>query len=112
MRSSAGRSAASSGAWLARIPISPPAVRVETWRTSPLKTSPSGVRTSTSNLVSPAIGGLGPGAGFRGDLCASPLHVEAALGQVVVLADEDLAEAAHGLGDGHRLAAAAGELLG
>ena len=53
-RSSVGRSAASSGAWLARMPISPTAVRVETWLTSPLKTSPSGVRTSTSNLLSPA----------------------------------------------------------
>ena len=55
-RSSAGRSAASSGAWLARMPISPTSVRVETWRTSPLKTSPSGVRTSTSNLCSAATG--------------------------------------------------------
>src|ERR1700751_5051805 len=37
------------------MPSSPTAVRVETCRTSPLKTSPSGVRTSTSTMCSAAI---------------------------------------------------------
>src|SRR3954447_14047857 len=53
MRSSVGFSAARSGAWFASTPISPVTVRVETCTTSPLKTSPSGVRTSTSKLCSP-----------------------------------------------------------
>src|SRR4030095_13750459 len=54
MRSSVGFSAARSGAWFASTPISPVTVRVETCTTSPLKTSPSGVRTSTSKLCSSA----------------------------------------------------------
>src|SRR4051795_11873989 len=53
MRSSVGFRAARSGAWFASTPISPVTVRVETCTTSPLKTSPSGVRTSTSKLCSP-----------------------------------------------------------
>src|SRR5215208_2207410 len=42
---------ASSGWWLARMPIEPTVVRVESISTSSLKTSPSGVRTSTGNGV-------------------------------------------------------------
>ena len=41
----------SSGVWLARMPIEPTDVRVETISTSSLKTSPSGVSTSTWNGV-------------------------------------------------------------
>src|SRR5262245_51052728 len=97
------------------MPICPTEVRVETWRTSPRKTSPSGVSTSTSNVLSPAmLEDLGGGACLRvlGDLVDRALHVEGTLGQVVVLAVEDLAEAAHRLGDRHVLSRAAGELLG
>src|SRR5829696_2217223 len=57
-------------------------------------------------------GELGRGPGVLCDLVDPTLHVESALGQVVVLAVEDLAEAADGLGDRHELAAATGELLG
>src|SRR3954451_24529816 len=101
-RSSVGLSDASSGVGLARMPSSPTAVRVETWRTSPLKTSPSGVRTSTSTMCSAAI--VPPRRprplGVGGDLVDAALHVEGALGELVVLAVEDLAEAAHRLVDG------------
>src|ERR1700710_2894079 len=96
------------------MPISPPSVRVETCCTSPSKTSPSGVRTSTSSLCSAATSALRRCRGFGGlgDLVDRALHVEGALGEVVVLAVEDLAEAADGLGDRHVLAGAAGELFG
>jgi len=49
----------SSGWWLARMPIEPTDVRVETISTSSLKTSPSGVRTSAVKVVR-AIGYLSP----------------------------------------------------
>src|SRR4051794_2179527 len=97
------------------MPSSPTSLRVDTMRTSPLQTSPSGVRTSTSIMCSAAtrvLPGLGGGFGVLEDLVDRALHVEGPLGEVVVLAVEDLAEAAHRLGDGHVLAAAAGELFG
>src|SRR4051812_18767611 len=95
------------------MPISPTSVRVESWRTSPLKTSPSGVRTSTSSMCSCAKArSLGFRGGVLGDLVDAALHVEGALGEVVVLAIEDLAEPAHRLRDRHVLAGAAGELFG
>ena len=50
-RSSVGSSVANTGSWPARIPIEPEAVRVETISTSSSNTTPSGVRTSTGNLV-------------------------------------------------------------
>ena len=49
-----GVSAARIGTWLASTPISPVTVLVDSWMTSPLKTSPSGVSTSTVNVCSPA----------------------------------------------------------
>ena len=49
-RSSAGTRRATIGTCLARIPTSPTAVRVESCTSSPLKTSPSGVRTWASSL--------------------------------------------------------------
>src|SRR4051794_34329365 len=49
-RSSVGSSIAISGAWLARMPMEPTPVRVDTISTSSSKTFPSGVRTSTGNL--------------------------------------------------------------
>src|SRR5215218_7956253 len=97
------------------MPSSPTSERVETWRTSPLQTSPSGVRTSTSTMCSAAtVGALRCRAGFGvlEDLVDRALHVEGALGEVVVLAVEDLAEAANGLGNRHVLAGTAGELFG
>jgi hypothetical protein len=48
---------ASSGAWLARMPIEPIVVLVEIICTSSENTSPSGVRTSTGNVLWSAIGG-------------------------------------------------------
>src|ERR1044072_1099677 len=88
------------------MPISPTAVRVEPWRTTPLKTSPPGVRTSTSNGCSPAK--ARPlrrrcGVAVGGHLVDSALHVEGALGELVVLGAEDLAEAAHRLPHRHVL---------
>src|ERR1700709_64728 len=96
------------------MPISPTSVRLDTCCTSPSKTSPSGVRTSTSSLCSAATSALRRcrGLGVLGDLIDRALHVEGALGEVVVLAVEDLAEAADGLGHRHVLAGAAGELFG
>src|SRR4051794_26661624 len=98
--------------WLARMPTSPVAVRVETIWSSPSKMDPSGVRTWASSLFSPAIRLLGLlGLLFLlglllaalalhafvllalllgpGDLVDRALHVEGRLGQVVVGAVED-----------------------
>jgi hypothetical protein len=50
-RSSVGVSIPSSGVWFARMPMEPTSVRVDTISTSSLKSSPSGVSTSTRNLV-------------------------------------------------------------
>src|SRR2546430_2527545 len=128
-RSSVGSSMASSGVWLARMPIDPLAVRVETISTSPSNTWPSGLRISTGNFVRAIAGPARPlGIGLllllrllRGlfaparlghDLVDRALEQEGALGDLVVLALEDLREAADRLGDRHILAARAGELLG
>src|SRR4051812_41633426 len=64
-RSSVGSSIAISGAWLARMPIEPTPVRVDTISTSSSKTLPSGVRTSTGNLFRAIILGLGGLLGLR-----------------------------------------------
>ena len=164
--------------WLARMPIEPTDVRVETISTSSLNASPSGVSTSTWNgvramaylssffssssssdvvlvarrrsarlvvgvvlrlstrsLVVGVVLGLAPGlvlasvvvgllvllvvvllalAAARGrhDVVDRALEQEHALGEVVVLAVEDLAERAHRLADRHVDAGRAGELLG
>src|SRR3954468_1367255 len=55
---------------------------------------------------------LGGRFGVLEDLVDRALHVEGALGEVVVLAVEDLAEAADRLRNRHVLAGAAGELFG
>src|SRR4051812_10596700 len=109
----------------ARMPTSPTAVRVTSICSSPENTSPSGVRTWASSVCSGIALGLGL-LGLLGllallallclgllaldalvllalllgpgDLVDRALHVEGGLGQVVVLAVEDLAEAAHGVG--------------
>src|SRR5689334_18982853 len=99
---------ASSGWWLARMPMLPTAVRVDSISTSSLKASPSGVRTSTVN----GVRGIGLALGALDDLVDRALHEERRLRQVVVLAVEHLAERAYGLADRHVLARRAGELLG
>src|SRR3954464_10439760 len=108
-RSSVGSSMPSSGWWWASTPMEPTRVRVDTISTSSLKTSPSGVRTSTRNFDR-AIAALGL-VGRLDDLVDAALHEERRLGQVVVLAVDDLAEGPHGLVDGHVDAGGAGERL-
>src|SRR5215218_1561063 len=98
-----------SGAWLARTPIEPVVVRVETICTSSSKTFPSGVRTSTGKLFL-AIAPAAPGRLHH--VVDRPLQQEGPLGDVVVLALDDLPEGAHGLVDRHVRAGRAGELLG
>src|SRR5208282_2935401 len=118
-RSSVGSSTPSSGAWCARTPIRPDAVRVETISTSSLNTSPSGVSTSQVNLEcaitvlrDPRIGRCSSLLRLLDDRVDRPLHVEGAFGDVVVAALDDLLEAANRLGDRHVRAGRAGELLG
>src|SRR3954468_4903884 len=101
---------ASSGWWLARMPIEPTTVRVESISTSSLKTSPSGVSTSTRNGVR-AIG-LAVLLRALDDVVDRSLEQERRLRHVVVLALEDLGEAADRLGDRHVRTRRARELLG
>src|SRR5512132_2569696 len=101
----------SSGWWWANTPIEPTVVRVETISTSSLKTSPSGVRTSTLNGVRAISRPLALVRGLDHAVDAA-LHEEGRLGQLVVLAVEDLAERAYGLVDRDVHARRAGELLG
>src|SRR3954471_18095636 len=108
-RSSVGSSMPSSGWWWASTPIEPTVVRVETISTSSLNTSPSGVRTSTRNLVRATASALVRGLD---DLVDAALHEERRLGQLVVLAVDDLAERAHGVVDRDVGARGAGERLG
>src|SRR4051812_42737199 len=99
----------SSGWWFASTPIEPTVVRVETISTSSLNTSPSGVRTSTRNLVRATTSAL---LRSLDDLVDAALHEERRLGQLVVLAVDDLAERAHGVVDRDVRARRAGERLG
>ena len=107
-RSSVGSSVASSGSWFARIPIEPTVVKVESISISSAKTSPSGVSTSTGNLV----WAIDLVLGRLDDLVDRALQEERALGQLVVLAVDDLLEAPDRLGDRHVGARRAGELFG
>src|SRR3954449_13335665 len=99
----------SSGWWLASTPIEPTVVRVETISTSSLKTSPSGVRTSTRNFVRATALALVRGLD---DLVDAALHEERRLRQLVVLAVDDLLEGAHRVVDWDVRARRAGERLG
>src|SRR3954465_2009472 len=99
----------SSGWWLASTPIEPTDVRVETISTSSLNTSPSGVRTSTRNLVRATASALVRGLD---DLVDAALHEERRLRQIVALALDDLAERAHRVVDRDVHARRAGERLG
>src|SRR4051794_10774493 len=98
----------SSGVCCARMPMEPTSVRVDTISTSSLKSSPSGVSTSTLNLEAIPLGLL------RGldHVVDRALQEERGLRHVVVLALDDLVERAHRLGDRDVLARGAGELLG
>src|SRR3954469_19021401 len=108
-RSSVGSSMPSSGWWLASTPIEPTVVRVETISTSSLKTSPSGVRTSTRNFVRATALALVRGLD---DLVDAALHEERRLRQLVMLAVDDLLERAHRVVDRDVRARRAGERLG
>src|SRR3954463_658149 len=90
------------------MPIEPTPVRVETWVTSSLKTSPSGVRTSTLNASCATRSVL---LRSLDDVVDRALEQERRLGHVVVLAVEDLLEAADRLADRHVGARRAGEGL-
>src|SRR5215203_1327750 len=110
------------------MPRPPVSERVETISTSSSKIFPSGVRTSTGKLLlaialravavrAVLVRVLGlvvlvRAARVLDDLVDRALHVEGALGDVVVLALDDLLEGAHGVLDGYVLALRAGELLG
>src|SRR3954452_1157075 len=112
-RSAVGASRPSSGWWRARMPIEPTSVRVETIPTSSSKTDPSGVSTSTRNGVcATASVALLVAAGRLDDVLDRALQEERRLRHVVVLAVDDLLEAADRLGDRDVLARRAGELLG
>src|SRR5262249_1447781 len=112
---SAGTRRATIGACRARMPTSPTVVRVESWTNSPLKISCSGVITWASSLCWSSATSLALLAstlsGVRAYLVDGALHVEVALGEVVVLAVEDLAEAPHRLLHRHVDARAPGEHL-
>ena len=83
-------------------------VNVESISISSLKTSPSGVSTSAGNLVRAISYFLAAST-----TCVDrALQEEGALGHLVVLAVDDLVEAADRLGDRHVRAGGAGELLG
>src|SRR5687768_9739014 len=96
---------AMSGAWLARTPMEPVVVRVETISTLSSNTFPSGVRTSTGKLLRAILLLLLPGgrllglrpAGRLDHLVDRPLQQEGPLRDVVVLALDDLLEGAHRL---------------
>src|ERR1700694_4780947 len=120
------------------MPIEPTDVRVESISTSSEKTSPSGVSTSAANVVrairSPLTFEDQADQGRRerrvlrtratedaemrrssdvsDDFVDRPLEEERALGHLVVLAVDDLLEAADRLGDRHVGAGRPGELLG
>src|SRR6266404_9023016 len=84
-----------------------------TKRISSRRKSFCSVRTSNGNVFSSAMMRLrfhllGLGPGFLDDAN----HVERLFRQVVMLAFEDLTEAAHGIGDAYILAGNAGKLFG
>src|SRR5688572_18116894 len=107
------------GAWLARTPMEPVVVRVDTISTSSSNTFPSGVRTSTGKLflailflVRGLLLLLAHPARRLVHLFDRALHQDGALRDVVVLALDDLLERAHRVLDRHVLAPGTGERLG
>ena len=94
------------------MPTSPTAVRVESLRDLAVEDLPlrgqdleraNGIVARRPSCSSAAVGRSALASSV--DLVDRALHVEGALGEVVVLAVEDLAEAAHRLVDRHVLAA-------
>src|ERR1700749_2375784 len=104
-RSSVGSSIAKTGSWPARTPIEATAAPAESISTSSEKISPSGVRTSAWNLVRATISAL---LGCLDDFLDRALQEEGTLGDLVVLAVDDLLEAADRFGDRHICAGGAG----
>src|SRR5919109_1467284 len=116
-------SVATSGACRASTPISPAAPGTTIISASPSKAGPSGVTSETSKR---RLGSFGLLLSLLGLLLAAaadalrlldrlldrPDHVEGLLGQLVVLAVEDLGETLDRVLELHVLAGGAGELLG
>src|SRR6218665_299342 len=92
------------------MPTDPTVVRVEIISTSPSQALPSGVRTSTGNVVR-AMWPLAVLLGGLEHVLDRALEQEGALRDVVVLAVDDLLERADRLLDRHVLAGGAGEGL-
>src|SRR3954453_13433349 len=111
-------SIATSGACRASTPISPAAPGTISISASPSNAAPSGVTTETEKSGWSAATGLGrDGLGLHRLRALDRLldradHVEGLLGKVVVLAVEDLLEAANRVLELHELARRAGELRG
>src|SRR5438067_2423803 len=131
MRVEPAFSVATSGACRARTPISPAAPGTTIISASPSNAGPSGVTSETSkrllgSLLRLLLGLFALLLGLFGLLLAAaadalrlldrlldrPDHVEGLLGQLVVLAVEDLLEALDRVLELHVLAGRAGELLG
>src|SRR5919204_2390426 len=117
-------SVATSGACRARTPISPAAPGTTIISASPSNAGPSGVTSETSNFLLGSLRLLGllrllllvaaaaDALRLLDRLLDRPDHVEGLLGQLVVLAVEDLGEALDRVLELHVLARRAGELLG
>src|SRR5438094_3850449 len=107
--SSPGSSAVTSAAWSGSTPICPQAPSAVTSRTSASTSSRSGVYTRRWKRSANSGRHL---TRLLARVVDRAHHVEGLLGQVVVLALDDLAEAADGLRERHVDALVAGELLG
>src|SRR5438552_7869925 len=94
------------------MPIVPSPVTVESISISSENTSPAGVTTSAGNLACATALVAGHLLRVLDDLLDRALQEEGALGQIVVLAGDDLVEAAHGLFDFHVRAGRARERFG
>src|SRR6059058_3618835 len=110
-------SIATSGACRASTPISPAAPGTISISASPSNAAPAGVTTETEKSGWSATALRGDGLGLHRLRALDRLldradHVEGLLGEVVVLAVEDLLEAADGVLELHELARRAGELRG
>src|SRR5579862_3469943 len=104
---------ATSGACRASTPISPAAPGTMIISASPSNAGPSGVTTETENLGwSAKLRLLRQLLAALDDLLDGAGHVERLLGEIVVLAVEDLGEAADRVLELHVLARRAGELRG
>src|ERR1035437_4361977 len=101
----------SSGAWPGRIPMYPSLPGTCTSLTCSRTNSRSGVATSRESVSAMGLRLL-QFRRFLEDFLDGSLHVECLLGQAVVLAFDNFAEALDGIGELDVLALVAGELLG